>query len=213
MFSLKLDAFHLRQKIPQEEFDYVLLTSVLSEYSGVRQKINELLKSNIIIRVKKGLYAFSPEYSRAPVCKEVFANLIYGPSCISLEYALSFYGLIPERVNTITSITPKRNKDFETPIGRFTYRFLSIEKYPYEIDLVTVDDTHSILIASPEKALADYVVLNKITSLNSKQAAYEFLEHDLRIDRDKLEILSKDKFLALNEHYKSKSLAFIIKAI
>src|SRR5439155_24771651 len=107
--------------IGREEFDHSLLASALSSYSGVRQKINELLKSGTIVRVKKGLYVFGPEVRQNPICKETLANLIYGPSCISLEYALSHHGLIPERVETITSVTPKKNKEFNTPIGRFTY--------------------------------------------------------------------------------------------
>ena len=66
--------------IPNEEFDYTLLKSVLAQYSGIRQKIHELLQSGVITRVKKGLYVFGSEYNQAPICKEVLANLIYGPS-------------------------------------------------------------------------------------------------------------------------------------
>src|ERR1700733_4520854 len=124
----KIDTFQLRKIIPQEEFDYGLLTGALSDYAGVRQKINELLKAGIIVRVKKGLYVFGPAYNNALVCKEVLGNLIYGPSCISLEYALSYHGFIPERVETITSVTPKRDKGITTPLGQFNYRYLGLEK-------------------------------------------------------------------------------------
>jgi predicted transcriptional regulator of viral defense system len=95
----RIDAVKLRKIIPREEFDYALLTAALSEYAAPRQKINELLKSGVITRVKKGLYIFGPAYNQVPVCKEVLANLIYGPSCLSLEYALAYHGLIPERAN------------------------------------------------------------------------------------------------------------------
>ena len=177
----KLDAFQLRKALPQEEFDYTLLTAALSQYSGVRQKINELLKSGVIVRVKKGLYVFGPAYNQAPVCKEVLANLIYGPSCISLEYALSYHGLIPERVETLTSITPKRDKDFKTPLGQFTYRYLSLDKYPHGIEQVWLNSTHPVLMASPEKAICDYVVLNKIST--TQAAIQEVIQETTNIRR------------------------------
>ena len=105
-----LTPFQLRKTIISEEFDYALLSAALSNYSAVRQKINQLLKEKIIVRVKKGLYVFAAEYRTNLVCKETLANLIYGPSYISLEYALGFHGIIPERVEIITSISTKKIK-------------------------------------------------------------------------------------------------------
>src|SRR5205085_9208942 len=101
----------------REEIDYQFLLSLLLEYARPREKISAWLKSGELIRVKKGLYIFGPQVAQGPYSPEVLANLIYGPSAISLNYALSFYGLIPERVTTITSITNKRNKQFSTAVG------------------------------------------------------------------------------------------------
>lgn len=207
----KLDTLKLRKAIGREEFDYVQLTNALADYSGVRQKINELLKNGTITRVKKGLYVFAPEYNERPICKEVLANLIYGPSCISMEYALAFHGLIPERVDTITSVTPKRDKEFDTPLGRFTYRYLSAEKYSPGIEQIWLDDMHPILIASPEKALCDYVTLNKITAEN--QEITEFLELDLRIDSSSLSNLKPRALRQLNKFYKSETIERIAEAL
>ncbi len=209
----RVDAAKLRQKISSEEFDYTLLSSALANYSGLRQKINELLKAKVIIRVKKGLYVFGPGYSKAPLCKEVLANQIYGPSCISLEYALAFHGLIPERVETITSVTPKRDKQFQTPIGRFTYRFLGQEKYPLGIEQVWIDKSHPALMASPEKALCDYIALNKIPTMKTKKDAESFLEFDLRIDRSHWSHFNKHNLQKLNDLYKDKNINVVQKAI
>jgi predicted transcriptional regulator of viral defense system len=209
----KLSTFDLRKAIPQEEFDYPLLTGALSSYSGVRQKINELLKAGVIVRVKKGLYVFGQDYNQTPVCKEVLANLIYGPSCISLEYALAYHGLIPERVETLTSVTPKRDKDFLTPLGRFTYKYLSSEKYPHGIEQAWIDSRHAILMASPEKALCDYVTLNKIVGITSSGAAEEFLESDLRIDRENWTLLKPDALRKLNKLYRNKSIEQIMEVL
>lgn len=209
----RLDDLDLRQAIPHEEFDYALLSDVLSDYSNVRTKIGRLLDSGLIQRVKKGLYVFAPEYNRVPVCKEVLANQIYGPSCVSLEYALSFHGFIPERVEIVTSVTPKRDKEFDTPLGRFTYRYLAPEKYPHGIEQVWIDETHPVLMASPEKALCDYLVLNKISSITDGAEARRFLEEDLRIDAENLARLNVKELLKLNRSYRSKSVDAILVAL
>lgn len=205
--------YQLRKLIPSEEFDYALLTSTLSPYQGVRQKINDLLKAGVIIRVKKGLYVFGQDYNQTPVCKELLANLIYGPSYISLEYALSFHGLIPERVETLTSVTIQRDKKFSTPIGHFTYRYLGVEKYSCEIQQVMIDQTHPVLMASPEKALCDYIAVNKIRNIGSIDQAREFLESDLRIDEQKWRELSTIKLAQLSSAYRNTAIEWILKAL
>ncbi len=209
----RIDAFQLRKMIPNEEFDYTLLSSILSQYSGLQQKIHELMQADVITRVKKGLYVFGPKYNQAPICKEVLANLIYGPSCISLEYALAFHGLIPERVETITSITPKKDKEFQTPIGRFTYRYLTLEKYAVGIEQVWIDRTHPVLMASIEKALCDYVILHKTPILSKYQEARNFLENDLRIDREHWKQFDLNKLQRLNKVYCSKNIEQVLEVL
>lgn len=209
----RIDAFQLRKTIPREEFDYTLLTGALCEYLAVPQKINELLKAGVITRVKKGLYVFGPSYNRAPICKEVLANLIYGPSCISLEYALAYYELIPERVETLTSVTPKRDKEFETPLGQFSYRYLSPDKYPHGIARVWIDKDHPVLMASAEKALCDYVALNKVTGITASADAKEFLEFDLRIDRKNWKQLDANALWKLNKFYRNKNIEYILEVL
>lgn len=209
----KTAVFQLRKIIGREEFDYPMLVSALSKYSGVRQKINELLKAEVIIRVKKGLYVFGPEYNQAPICKELLANLIYGPSCISLEYALSFHGLIPERVETITSVTPKKDKQFDTPLGNFAYRYLSFEKYPHGIEQIWIDKTHPVLMATPEKAICDYVVLHKVRNITNRSQTITFFESDLRIDRKSWQRLDLIRMHRLNKFYRNKSIEHILETL
>ncbi|MFN8550416.1 MAG: hypothetical protein U0103_02910 [Candidatus Obscuribacterales bacterium] len=209
----KVDLIDLRERIGRDEFDHLLITSALSPYQAVRQKINQLLKSGNILRVKKGLYVFGPKLRRNPVCKETLANLIYGPSCISLEYALSLTGFIPERVEVVTSVTPKKNKTFDTPIGRFTYRYLSAARYPHGIEQIWVDSAHPVLVATPEKALCDYVVLNDVPDITSPSSAREFLVADLRIEPTQLERFDIRRLMHLNTHYKSASIARILEVL
>ncbi|MBN1870916.1 MAG: hypothetical protein JW847_10110 [Candidatus Omnitrophica bacterium] len=171
----------LRKSIPAEEFDYVLLKHALCRYKNPRVKINDLLKKGHIIRVKKGLYVFGPQLSKSPCVKETLANLIYGPSYISLEYALSFYGLIPERVETVTSITNKRNKIFHTPVGAFSYRYINPSIYACGITLYKMDDYHTVLIASKEKAVSDMLYFLK--EMPDGARVKNYLLDDLRMER------------------------------
>lgn len=171
----------LRNSALIEEFDYNFIRHALSEYKNPRVKINDLLKKGEIVRVKKGLYVFGPKLTREPYSKETLANLIYGPSYISLEYALSFYGLIPERVETVTSITNKRKKLFNTPVGIFSYKYINPSIYSYGVTLHKMDKCHSILIATKEKALSD--VLYFLEKMSNKSQIEKYLFENLRLTK------------------------------
>jgi hypothetical protein len=208
----KIDTFGLRRAIPAEEFDYNLLCGALSSYSAPRQKIHDLLAAGVIVRIKKGLYVFGPRYNLAPVCKEVLANLIYGPSYISLEYALAYHGLIPEGVQELTSVTPKRDKEYVTPLGRFSYRYIRGEIYSLQIEQIWLDAKHPVLMATPEKALCDYLALRRIPAWEAPENARDFLESDLRIDREHLR-LDKDVIRQLNLSYRNPNIDRILEAL
>src|SRR5262245_11089731 len=120
----------LIEKAPSNVFDYGFAMECLKEYQNPRVKLHHLMKIGAIIRVKKGIYIFGEKFARAPFSHESLANMIYGPSYVSLEWACQRYGLIPERVYTVTSVTTKRSKNFNTPLGAFTYDHLHPEAYP-----------------------------------------------------------------------------------
>jgi predicted transcriptional regulator of viral defense system len=207
-----LDPMQLRTRIGRDDFDYLTLKNALSDYSRPDQKISELLKSGVITSVKKGLYVFDKTYRQGWIFPETLANQIYGPSCISLEYALAWHGMIPERVYTITSVTPKKNKVFETAVGRFTYQHLSLERYPQGIRQVWLSDSHAMLIASPEKALCDYVLQHKINHVHNAQEAKDFLEDDLRIDEWRIQ-LNRNELRRLNKYYRRPVIEHILELL
>ncbi len=193
----------------RQEIDYPFLLSVLKNYACPRDKISEWLKKGELIRIKKGLYIFgdpSHHYS-----KEVIANLIYGPSAVSATYALAYYGFIPERVETITSITPKRYKYFSTPIGDFYYFYLHPKKYAVGLDFQKIS-SENCLIATPEKALCDQLILSdkKITLQNTK-AMEHYLCDDLRIDKSALRTLRINKLKEIAKVYEHKKIDLLIK--
>jgi len=181
----------LRRLANREEIDYLFLLSTLKDYSRPREKISQWLKSGNLVRIKKGLYVFGRDVLKSPYSLEVLANLIYGPSAISLSYALAFYGAIPERVTTVTSITPKRYKKFETPVGNFVYTYLHPKKYSIGIKLELTSTQQPFFIASPEKALCDQIYLiDKRLVFKQTDDMEAYLFHDLRIEQEFLRSLS-----------------------
>lgn len=201
---------NLRKLTPNEEIDYLFLTNALKAYHYPRAKITSLLRSEVLIRIKKGLYIFGKEYAQKLFVKETLANLIYGPSCISLEYALAFYGFIPERVETLTSITNKKDKIFKTPVGLFTYRYLHPNKYPIGITQIMLDQTHPILIATPEKALADKLLLESPNlNLMNTNDLEEFIYEDQRISREKIASLNPLLFNQIATIYQNNNITLL----
>lgn len=172
--------------IPQEEFDYQTLLHALKGFASPRDKITDLLANGVIVRVKKGLYLFGPPHRRRPFSREVVANLGYGPSYISLEYALQFHGLIPEAVETVTSVTTGRSRAFSTPIGRFSYRSIPLKAFRHGMDRVESSRGIAFLIATPEKALADKVIAERGIGVMDTAAMREYLFGSLRIPAQEL---------------------------
>ena len=119
----------IRRTIEHDVFDYQALTEALSRYRKPRDKLTKLLGSGAVVRIKKGLYCFSEDFRKEPISREYLANLIYGPSYVSLDYALSYHGLIPERVDVVTSVTMRRSRGFNTPFGMFSYRMVTDKRF------------------------------------------------------------------------------------
>ena len=200
----------LRTRIEREEFDYQVLKTALRAYASPRDKITNLLRSGTIVRVKKGLYVFGKDYRRGPICKELLANLIFGPSIVSLDYALAFHGLIPERVNTITSVTTGKARTFVTPIGRFVYR--PTPNISIGFDRVE-DKSGSFLIATGERALADKIRDLRGTPITTVRRMKAYLLEDLRIDHNDLLKMSPETMRALAQTLRSKKISICAHTI
>lgn len=203
----------LRRHIPFEEFDYQILLDSLRGYAHPRKKITSLLRKGEIIRVKKGLYLFGEQHRRAPYCRELLANLIYGPSCVSLEYALHYHGLIPERVETITSVTCGRSRSFDTPVGHFSYRAIPLSAYMIGIDRIELADGRAFLMALPEKALADRVVAERGSALRTQKELAVLLRDSLRIDASALSALDPEALMTIAAAYRSRRLKLLAQHV
>ncbi len=187
----------IRAKIAEDVFDYQQLTDLLVDYNKPRDRISQLMSSGDIIRIRKGLYTFSEVLRRKPLRRELLANLIYGPSYITAEYALGHYGLIPERVATVTSITTGRSCVFETPFGNFSYRKVIKPIYTTGVALEQSGEK-TFLIASPEKALIDKIWLEKSFAGRSYSDIESYLKDDLRIDFEQLKELNLERLQTIS---------------
>jgi len=153
--------------------------------SSPNEKIRALEKDGQLIRLKRGLYVVDERVSGKPVNVQLCANHIYGPSYVSLHWALRWYGLIPERVFTMTSITTKRSRMFENPLGRFTY--YQVKSDYFHIGIRSVEENGlSSLTASPEKALCDMILYDSYLPAQSVKGLEQYLEEDIRFDTDAL---------------------------
>lgn len=169
-----------------------VLQDLMGNYKFPRNKVSALEKRGKIIRLKKGLYVVSEKITHMPVSRELLANHLYGPSYLSLETALSFYGMIPERVFTIRSMTTKRAKVFETPFGNFDYKTVSADYFSIGLRQEIIENQYAFLIAVPTKAVCDMIITTPNLRLQSVKAMQNYLTEDLRIDFDILKTLDRD---------------------
>jgi len=133
---------------------------VLQTFLGNQRTLNNQLvawqRQGKIHKLKKGIYTLNEEERRAPLTALMISNLIYAPSYISLESALSYFALIPERVVGITAVTPHKTATFQNFYGYFSYRSI---KTNYFFGFQSIHDAGDmpVLIATPEKAILDKV--------------------------------------------------------
>ena len=199
----------LRSRAPSEELDYGFVMDCLKDYRFSRAKLTHLLKSKALIRVKKGLYVFGPPFNRYPYSLETLANIAYGPSYVSLEWALQTYGMIPERVEEVTSVTFKRKQIFHTPIGRFSYAHRPLLAYPAGIIQRQAAEYQNYLIATPEKALIDLLVVRR-GMVSKASELEEILFEDFRMEEDDLRRLDLEQMRRINNAYPHSTITHLI---
>lgn len=178
----------------------ILTTNVLldeyKEFGDPYGKIRRLVKNKGLFLLSKGLYTDSSHISGLYV-----ANAIYGPSYVSFNTALSYWGMIPEAVYNITSATTQKmkKKTYSNFIGQFTYRDVPLKVFPFGIKIIE-ENGYRFMIASREKALCDK--LYELPVVRTQKELEFMLFNDMRLDYDSFLNLSvKDiDFLATKYH-------------
>lgn len=190
-----------------------IIVNLIGDFADSAKKLGSMERSGEIIRLKRGLYVVDASDFGFPPSMPICSNHIYGPSYVSIQWALSFYGLIPERVYSMTAVTLKRSRDFSNKLGRFSYMQVP-EKY-FHIGITTsINDGANFLIATREKALCDMILADPYVPNLSIVALKRYLEEDLRLDTDELENFDTDIIRQCAECGRKKStLTNLIKII
>ena len=177
----------------------------LNNYSNKNNKISREIKKGKLFKIITGLYETDPNTPGY-----LLASSIYGPSYISFDFALSYYGLIPERVSTITCATfnKKKRKQYNTKFGVFTYKDVPSSAYPEEI-LLKQENNYSYQIATKEKALCNK--LYSLKPLKNLSNLENMLFNDLRIDIDEFKKINIKKIEKLSNLYHSTNVALLLK--
>ena len=149
----------------------------------IRIQLTRWAKAGRIVQLRRGLYAIAPPYQKKKPHPFLVANHLQRASYVSLQSALSFYGLIPEVVHVITSVSTGRPERLETPLGIYDFHHLKTELlFGYQMmDL----GGQSVLLATPEKALLDLVYLQPAADFPAYLSELR-LQNSARLDINRL---------------------------
>jgi len=198
----------------QAPLSHQLVKEALSTYNRPNDKISELLKSRELLSLRRGLYVAGPESDLPIPHSFLIANHLRGPSYVSLESALSYWGMIPEHVHEVSSATLKTAKTYTNELGTFSYQHLSAPYYSFGIQQEELVPQQVALIATREKALCDKIVLTSGVNLRSITQTREFLFEDLRLDEYEVGELSISTIRSwLDDAPKRSSLQMLIKTL
>jgi len=139
-------------------------------------------EKGLLIRLKQGCYTF-PEYKGKADYPYYFANRMYNPSYISLHTALAFYGIIPETVVQINSITSMKTASFSNPFGDYSFKTVR-HGLMFGYNLKPMNDNRMFAFATPEKALLDllyiYPFYNTAKEMENLRINEDFLQEELK---------------------------------
>ena len=140
-----------------------------------RNNLTRWCRKGLLLKLRNEYYAF-PEFRQVPDASRYVANRIYTPSYISLHSAMAFYGMIPEEVVQITSVTTLKTAKFENAFGTFHYQNVKTPLY-FGYEIKTMQNGRGLLFATPEKALLDLLYLNPFYKTEQDM-------EDFRLDED-----------------------------
>jgi len=161
-------------------------------------------KKEYIIKLRNNFYKFTENKSDEDLLF-LIANKIYSPSYISLESAFSYYGIIPEGVFSVNSISTLKTNNFKNKLGNFNYKNIKTNLF-FGYKLVQKKE-YTFKIAEIEKAILDYLYLN---------SSLKTIDDILALRLNKFIILEKlnlQKLVDYTTFYNSKVLTNKIKIL
>ena len=173
-------------------FSHGSLLPLLHDYKRPNDKIARWLADGQLVQLRRGLYVLGNGWRPTPVSLPLLANALMGPSYVSLEFALSWHGLIPEGVREVSSVTSRRGRLFGTPLGRFSYAHVPLAWFAIGVRMEAGQDGVSFLMASPAKAICDKLVLTRRLQAVSVKSMRVFLFEDLRLEPEAVRTLDHE---------------------
>lgn len=150
-----------------------------------RNNLTRWVNKGLILRLRQGYFTF-PEYLKRSDYAMYFANRIYNPSYISLHTALGYYGMIPEAVVQITSVSSRKTATFKNNFGEFSYKKIK-NQLMFGYEAKPISDGRTLLFATPEKALLDLLYLypfyNTPSELELLRLDEEYMQEDLDLTK------------------------------
>ena len=157
---MRMEFTHLIEVVGDEPiFETGLLLAGDVDPSDVRRQLSRWVKAGRLYQLRRGLYALAPPFQKVKPHPFVIANRMVRGSYISLQSALAYYGLIPEVVPVVTSVTMARPAQWETPLGVYAFRHIKTDLF-FGYRLVDVSPGQRAFVATPEKALLDLTYLH-----------------------------------------------------
>jgi len=194
---------------PDRIFSAVDLANLIPASADTRHSLlKRALAAGELVRIRRGLYVLSAQLRRQTLDPFCLAQRIYGPSYVSMESALAFHGWIPEAVYATTCACLKKSCSYDTPFGFFQYTTI-----PQRVLFVGVERLGSqtgdvFFMASPLKALADYVHLRAMA-----WSGLSSLIANLRIDGDAFTSLVADDFEVVEDNSTSTRVRMFLSAL
>ena len=184
-----------------------MLKERYSNYANPLDKIKRDADSGVLIRLNRGLYETD---SSVNPC--LLAAFILSPSYLSFDFALSYYGLIPEKVESITSasLNLRKNKTFINKFGRYEYSDIPSSAFSEGLTYFKQGD-YIVKIATKEKAICDS--LSKWRVAHSAKELKELLFEDKRIDEEEFKTCDFKLMSRLAALYKKTNLDLLVKLI
>jgi len=167
-------------------FDRTVVGNIFPGISTGARKlmIHRAVVAKEVLRLKRGQYILAEEYRKSTYHPYVIASMLHAPSHISLESALSFHGLIPEAVFQVSSVTAARSRNFDTPLGLFSFQRVPISNPRAGVEIIKLFEDSWAFIAKPLRAITDLIYLRKEISWEAHGLG--FLTDSMRIEDEDL---------------------------
>ncbi|MCL5266971.1 MAG: hypothetical protein M1469_02570 [Bacteroidetes bacterium] len=150
-------------------------------HQALLNQLNRWQSRGLLVRLRKGVYLLNKSDRKIEPSSTYLANQLYTPSYVSLEYALSFYGLIPERVHDITSVTTKKTIRFSNSFGHFGYRHVTPAAFR-GFKIIKDHNGLDVFMAEPEKAVVDFLYFTFGRDPRAKEKSPDIFNESYRFE-------------------------------